>query len=120
MTLVTAHAALESLTLERSLAKEKRRLDALWADLVYEGLWFSPVKKAIDAFAEEAQRSVTGDVRVDLEPGTCRVSGRRSPHSLYDMGLATYDEGDSFEHSDASGFVRLWGLSTKKWAKTNL
>ncbi|MEA2476823.1 MAG: argininosuccinate synthase [Actinomycetota bacterium] len=119
VTLIAAHTALETLTLERGLSKEKRRLDTLWADLVYEGLWFSPLKGAIDAFAAVTQQTVTGDVRLSLDPGVCRVVGRRSPKSLYDLGLATYDEGDAFDHEDASGFVRLWGLSTKKWAKTN-
>ncbi|MFN2593347.1 MAG: argininosuccinate synthase [Actinomycetota bacterium] len=119
ITLITAHQALESLTLERGLAREKKRVDAMWADLVYEGLWFSPLKEALDAFAASSQAPVTGDVRVALDPGSCRVVGRRSPRSLYDLDLATYDEGDSFDHQDAAGFVRLWGLPTKKWAQTS-
>lgn len=118
-TLIAAHSSLETMTLERALGREKRRLDSTWADLVYEGLWFSPLKQAIDSFAETSQKTVTGDVRVALDPGAPRVIGRRSPVSLYDVSLATYDEGDAFNHEDAAGFVRLWGLSSRTWAKTN-
>src|SRR5918999_2001052 len=101
LALITAHADLESLTLERGLGREKRRLEQTWADLVYEGLWFSPLREALDAFADVTQESVTGEVRLRFGPGTCYVVGRRSPHSLYDHGLATYDEGDTFDHADA-------------------
>ncbi len=66
----------------------------------------------------ESQRYVTGEVRLHLSPGSCEVSGRRSPHSLYDHGLATYEAGDSFRHEDSAGFVRLWGLSVETWAGT--
>ena len=116
LALITAHADLESLVLERSLGREKKRLESTWAQLVYEGLWYSPLREAIDAFAERSSQAVTGDVRLRFSPGHCTSVGRRSPHSLYDFGLATYDDEDEFVHSDASGFVKLWGLPTRQWA----
>lgn len=117
LALIAAHADLESLTLERSVAREKRALETRWTELVYEGLWFSPLRDAIDAFVETTQTHVTGDVRIRLTPGGCLPVGRRSPHSLYDTALATYDEGDTFDQSDAAGFVRLWGLPVKTHAR---
>lgn len=116
LALITAHRDLEGLTLERLTAREKRRLEALWAELVYEGLWFSPLRDALDSFAAATQETVTGDVRLRFTLGGCTASGRRSPHSLYDMSLATYDDDDAFDHSDAAGFIRLWGLATARWA----
>ena len=119
LSLIAAHADLESLTLERAFAREKRRLDSMWADLVYEGLWFSPLRDGIEAFAASCKHAVTGDVRLTFGPGWCRASGRRAPKALYDHGLATYDEGDTLRHEDSAGFVRLWGLPTKQWSKTH-
>ena len=116
LALIMAHADLESITLERDLAREKSRVEPRYAELIYDGLWFSPLKEAFDAFIDESQRSVTGEVRLRLEPGQCHVNGRRSPHSLYDYGLATYDADDSFRHEDSAGFVRLWGLSVETWS----
>jgi argininosuccinate synthase len=117
LALLMAHADLEDLTLERDLHHEKARLEPRWSELVYDGMWFSPLKHALDAFVEESQRHVTGEVRLSLvPPGTCTVAGRRSPLSLYDHGLATYDATDTFRHSDAEGFVRLWGLGVATWA----
>lgn len=122
LALVLAHADLEDLTLERDLAHEKARLEPRWAELVYDGLWFSPLKESLDAFFASSQRHVTGEVRLSLTPGaaggpgSCVVSGRRSPVSLYDHGLATYDASDTFNHADAEGFVRLWGLGVATWA----
>jgi argininosuccinate synthase len=118
LALTMAHADLEGICLERDLAREKSRLEPRYAELVYDGLWFSPLKGALDAFVAESQRFVTGEVRLHLEPGSCQVTGRRSPHSLYDYGLATYDAGDSFRHEDSAGFVRLWGLGIQTWAAT--
>ena len=117
LALIMAHADLESLTLERDVAREKARLEPRYAELVYDGLWFSPLKRALDAFIDESQRHVTGEVRLQLAPGSCLVAGRRSDFSLYDYGLATYDEGDRFRHQDAEGFVRLWGLGIETWAQ---
>jgi argininosuccinate synthase len=116
LALIAAHADLEALTLERAVAREKRALDARWSDLVYEGLWFSPLREAIDAFAATTQRYVSGDVRLRLTPGGCLPVARRSQASLYVPGLATYDEGDTFDQSHASGFVKLWGLPAKTHA----
>jgi argininosuccinate synthase len=117
LALIAAHADLEDLCLERDLAHEKARLEPRWAELVYDGMWFSPLKQAIDAFMAEAQKFVTGDVRMRFEPpGVGRIEGRRSPYALYDHGLATYDASDTFRHEDSEGFVRLWGLGVSTWA----
>ena len=117
LALILAHTDLESITLERDLAREKARLEPRYAELIYDGLWFSPLKQALDAFVDQSQQFVTGEVRLLLEPNSCRVVGRRSEHSLYDYGLATYDAADAFRHSDAEGFVRLWGLGIETWAQ---
>jgi argininosuccinate synthase len=116
LALVMAHADLESICLERDLAREKFRMASRYAELVYDGLWFSPLKDAYDAFVAESQKYVTGEVRLHLSPGSCQVTGRRSPHSLYDYGLATYDAADNFRHEDSAGFVRLWGLGIQTWS----
>jgi argininosuccinate synthase len=116
LALILAHNDLESITLERDLAREKARLEPRYAELIYDGLWFSPLKRAYDAFIDDSQQFVTGDVRLHLSPGSCRVSGRRSPDALYDYELATYDAADTFRHADSEGFVRLWGLSVQTWA----
>ena len=116
LALITAHRDLEDITLERDLHHEKARLEPRWAELVYDGLWFSPLKEALDAFVLSSQVHVTGEVRMRCEPGRCFPVGRRSPESLYDYGLATYDAADSFRHEDAEGFVRLWGLGVQTWA----
>ncbi|MHB8467611.1 MAG: argininosuccinate synthase [Acidimicrobiales bacterium] len=116
LALIVAHRDLEDLTLERDLHHEKARLEPRWAELVYDGLWFSPLKEALDAFVTSSQAHVTGEVRLRCEPGRCYAVGRRSAESLYDYGLATYDAADSFRHQDAEGFVRLWGLGVQTWA----
>ncbi len=117
LALLMAHADLEDLTLERDLSHEKARLEPRWAELVYDGLWYSPLKLALDAFMAESQRHVTGDVRLRCEvPGRCFVAGRRSPVALYDYQLATYEAGDAFDQSLSEGFVRLWGLGVQTWA----
>ncbi len=120
LSLIAAHQDLENLTLERAYALEKRKLETTWARIVYEGLWFSPLREAIDAFVSSSSAMVSGDVRLRLGPGSCSPVGRRSPHALYDHALATYDDGDSFRHEDAAGFVKLWGLPTKQWAKSRV
>ena len=116
LALMLAHADLEGITLERDLSREKQRLESRYAELVYDGLWFSPLKDALDAFVASSQQHVTGEVRLRLAPGSCQVEGRRSPVSLYDYGLATYDAADNFRHEDSEGFVRLWGLGIQTWA----
>jgi argininosuccinate synthase len=117
LALILAHADLESITLERDLMREKARLEPRYAELVYDGLWFSPLRQALDAFVASTQQVVTGEVRLRLEPGRCYVVGRRAEHGLYDYELATYDAADAFRHEDAAGFVRLWGLGLETIAR---
>jgi argininosuccinate synthase len=111
--LITAHQELENVTVEREVARFKRTVDQRWGELVYDGLWFSPLKQALDAFIDETQRHVSGEVRMVLHGGRAVVVGRRSEASLYDFNLATYDTGDTFDQSQAKGFVQLWGLSSR-------
>ncbi|MGW1741114.1 argininosuccinate synthase [Nocardia sp. NPDC001965] len=118
--LITAHRALESVTLERELGRYKRQVEQRWGELAYDGLWFSPLKRALDAFVAETQQHVSGDIRMVLHAGNVVVNGRRSEQSLYDFNLATYDEGDSFDQSLAKGFVQIHGLSSKVAAKRDL
>jgi argininosuccinate synthase len=117
LAIITAHSDLEDLVLERDLHHEKARLETRWAELIYDGMWFSPLKEALDSFMFDTQRHVSGDVRLSLAaPGLLRVTGRRSPHALYDHGLATYDAADTFRHSDSEGYVKIYGLGVKTWA----
>ncbi|MFX0594977.1 argininosuccinate synthase [Melissospora conviva] len=111
--LITAHQELENVTVERDLARFKKGVDQRWTELVYDGLWFSPLKYALDAFIDDSQLHVTGEVRLTLHGGKAVVTGRRSEASLYDFGMATYDTGDTFDQSLAKGFVQLWGLPSK-------
>jgi argininosuccinate synthase len=111
--LIAAHQELENVTVERDVARFKRTVDQRWGELVYDGLWFSPLKKALDAFIAETQQHVSGEIRLTLQGGRAVVSGRRSETSLYDFSLATYDEGDMFDQSLAKGFVELWGLPSR-------
>ena len=113
MVLIKAHEALEDVTVERELARYKRLTDARWSEEVYDGLWFSPLKRSLDAFTESTQENVTGDIRMVLHAGTATVNGRRSGQSLYSFDLATYDTGDTFDQTAAKGFVQLHGLSTQ-------
>ena len=115
----SAHRELENFVSPRDLARIKQELSLKYADLVYNGLWFSPVREAIDAFVATIQPRVTGTIRLKLYKGACRVVGRQSPFALYDHGLATYDEGDKFDHTAAVGFIKLYGLPvetvSRKW-----
>jgi argininosuccinate synthase len=111
--LITAHQELENVTVERDVARFKRGVDQRWGELVYDGLWFSPLKAALEAFIESSQRCVSGEIRMTLHAGKATVTGRRSDASLYDFSLATYDEGDMFDQSLARGFVQLWGLPSR-------
>src|SRR6478672_2537452 len=110
--LITAHMELENVTVERDLARFKRSVDQRWGELVYDGLWFSPLKRALDSFIDEAQQAVSGEIRMILHAGKATVTGRRSDTSLYDFSLATYDEGDRFDQSQARGFIALYGMSS--------
>lgn len=105
-----AHRELEALVIPRDLERLKASLSKAYADLVYDGLWFSVTRESIDAFVGSIQKRVSGIVRVKLFKGDCRVVGRKSPMSLYDSGLATYDEGDQFDHEAAEGFIKIFGL----------
>jgi len=116
LALILAHKDLESICLERDLDREKARIEPRYAELIYDGLWFSPLKESFDAFVDKSQEFVTGEVRLRLSPDSCIVTGRRSEHSLYDYELATYDAEDSFRHEDSAGFVRLWGLGLQTWS----
>jgi argininosuccinate synthase len=117
ITVLTAHRDLEDLCMEQELAQEKRSLEGRYAQLIYNGLWYTPLKTALDAFFASSQRFVTGEVRVRLFKGAATVVGRRSDIALYDHDLATYDEADQFDHTQAEGFVKLWGLPTKVWSR---
>jgi argininosuccinate synthase len=114
---IAAHRELETLTLDRDVLHEKARLEIRYAELVYDGLWFSPLREALDGFVTETQKAVSGEVRLEFSPGRCQVTGRRAPHALYRPDLATYDAGDTFDHEAGRGFVALWGLPARTWAK---
>jgi argininosuccinate synthase len=112
-----AHRELENLVVPRDCLRLKQRLSQEYADIVYNGLWFSPTRLAIDAFVQSIQPRVTGTIRLKLYKGDCRVVGRKSDFALYEHGLATYDEGDTFDHSAAEGFIKIWGLPVETEAK---
>jgi argininosuccinate synthase len=120
LALITAHQELENVTVERDLARFKKTVDRRWTELVYDGLWFSPLKDALDGFVDDANKHVSGDVRMVLHGGRAVVTGRRSDESLYDFGLATYDTGDTFDQTLAKGFVQLWGLPSRMAARRDL
>ena len=111
--LITAHQELEDLTVERDLRRFKFSVEQRWTELVYDGLWFSPLRQSLDAFIDSSQRHVTGDIRLRLHAGRAVPTGRRGPGSLYDFDLATYDTGDTFDQSLSKGFVQLWGLPSR-------
>jgi len=115
--LINAHKELEFLTLPREVSQFKTTIDQQMAKLIYEGLWFSPLKNALDAFVDETQKSVSGKIRVKLFKGNHTVVGRKSANSLYSEELATYSTGDAFKHNDAVGFINLWGLPTKVYSQ---
>ncbi|MFT8322413.1 MAG: argininosuccinate synthase [Bacillus sp. (in: firmicutes)] len=113
LTLIKAHKELEDITLVKEVAHFKPVIEKKLTEIIYDGLWFSPITKALQAFLKETQKNVTGTVRVKLFKGHAIVEGRKSPYSLYDEKLATYSKEDEFDHSAAVGFVQLWGLPTK-------
>ncbi|WP_104104628.1 argininosuccinate synthase [Arthrobacter sp. 08Y14] len=113
MALMQAHRELENVTVEREQARFKKTVGQRWTELVYDGQWFSPLKKSLDAFIEDTQKYVSGDIRMNMQGGRAVVTGRRSDSSLYDFNLATYDTGDSFDQSMARGFIELFGMSSK-------
>jgi argininosuccinate synthase len=113
LTLIEAHRALEDLTLTREELRTKRALEERWTTYVYEGMWFSPVREAIDAFVEQTQEVVTGEVRLELRPAAAIVNGRRSPEALYTHALASYGAGETFPHQAAEGYVTIAALETE-------
>jgi argininosuccinate synthase len=114
--LIRAHQELESLTLAADVLRYKRQIEASWADLVYQGLWFGPLKAALDGFLDATQATVNGTVRIRLHKGNATVIGRSSPDSLYVPTMATYGNDDRFDHRAAEGFIYVWGLPARLWA----
>lgn len=119
VTLIAAHRALESLTLPKDVIEFKRVVEQRYSQIVYDGLWFGGLREPLDAFVDETQEHVTGTVRIKLYKGQAVVVGRRSPESLYDEGLSTYAQGDSFDHSSAEGFIYVWGLPGRTATKAH-
>ena len=122
--LIQAHSALEDVVLTKDEARIKRGLEQRWTELVYEGLWFSPAREAIDAFVDTTQSLVEGEVRMSLRPNASVVTGRRSPNMLYAEKLASYGAGETFPHAAAEGFVKIASLevelaAARKRATTN-
>ncbi|WP_349409182.1 argininosuccinate synthase [Pseudalkalibacillus sp. SCS-8] len=115
--LIQAHKELEFLTLTREVTQFKQQVEQQMTKLIYEGLWFSPLRSSLEAFVDETQKSVTGTIRMKLHKGNATVVGRKSTYSLYNEELATYSKGDLFDHHAAVGFIKLWGLSTKVHAE---
>ena len=117
LVLIDAHRDLESLTLTGDVTQYKQGLEQTYSQLVYNGLWYSPLKQALDAFIRQTQQRVTGSVRVQLFKGNCRVVGRQSDQALYSEALATYSADDRFDHRAAEGFIYVWGLPTRIWSE---
>lgn len=113
------HTALEGVVLDRATFNYTRQIARDYANLIYDGLWFGPLRSCLDGFLQEAQKKVTGEVRIRISAGLARITGRRSPFSLYDEGLATYSDGDTFDRDAAAGFLKLYGLSYRTFAKVH-
>lgn len=114
-----AHRELERLTLDKDTAHYKAKVAQDYADLVYNGLWFTPLRAALDAFVQETQKVVTGSVKLKLYKGSIEIAGRTSPYSLYDTKLATYTEEDQFDHRASAGFIKIYGLPVKTFYQVN-
>jgi argininosuccinate synthase len=117
--ILAAHRELETLTLTRDVLRFKATVEQRYAELAYEGLWFTPLKTALDAFVTETQKTVTGTVRLKLYKGNATIVGRTAPNALYSKDLATYDPNSTFDEAAAAGFIALWGLSARQWASVN-
>jgi len=111
--LYSAHQALESLTLDRITLHYKEQIALRYAELVYDGVWYSPLREALDAFVQVTQQNVTGTVRVKLYKGNCTAAGIKSPYSLYSEEFATFGEDAVYNQKDAEGFINLFGLPLK-------
>ncbi|MDP8946169.1 MAG: argininosuccinate synthase [Actinomycetota bacterium] len=119
LAIIAAHRELETLTLTRDVLRFKTTVEQRYAELTYEGLWFTPLKSALDAFVVETQKTVTGTVRLKLYKGNSTIVGRKAPNALYSEDLATYDPNSTFDEAAAAGFIALWGLSARQWASVN-
>jgi argininosuccinate synthase len=119
LAIVQAHKELETMTLTKDVLRFKATVEQRYAELTYDGLWFTPLKRALDAFVAETQRTVTGTVRLKLYKGTSTVVGRTAPQALYSKELATYDPNSTFDEAAAAGFIALWGLPARQWAGVN-
>ncbi|WP_449274591.1 hypothetical protein [Kovacikia minuta] len=115
--LIQAHRDLESLTLTADLIHYKRGIEETYSQMIYNGLWYSPLKDALDAFVQKSQERVSGTVRIKLFKGHAIVAGRKSVNSIYSPSLATYGAEDKFDHRSAEGFIYIWGLPTRVWAQ---
>jgi argininosuccinate synthase len=119
LTIIQAHRELETMTLTKDVLRFKAAVEQRYAELTYDGLWFTPLKAALDAFIAETQKTVTGTVRLKLYKGASTVAGRTAPRALYSKELATYDPNSAFDESAAAGFIALWGLPARQWAGVN-
>ncbi|MGB0561625.1 MAG: argininosuccinate synthase [Spirulinaceae cyanobacterium] len=117
LVLISAHRDLESMTLTADVSRYKRGVEETYANLIYEGMWYSPLKAALDAFVQTTQERVNGTVRVKLFKGSAQIVGRRSDTSIYSPDLATYTSDDRFDHKAAEGFIYVWGMPTRVWAE---
>ena len=118
LVLIDAHRDLESLTLTADVTQYKRGIEQTYSQMIYNGLWYSPLMDALNAFVKQTQAQVTGTVRVKLFKGSCTIVGRKSANSLYSMDLATYGAEDKFDHKAAEGFIYVWGMPTRVWSQT--
>ena len=118
--LLQAHQALEAMTLAKDQLRFKQKVAVEYADLIYNGLWFTSLHQDLAAYVQSTQRFVTGTVRLKLFKGCCSVVGRKSPFSLYNYGLATYDKGDVFDQSASPGFIHIWGLPVRTQAQVQM
>ena len=115
--LIQAHRDLESLTLTADVTRYKRGIEQTYGELIYQGLWYSPLKPALDAFIQQTQETVSGSVRLKLFKGSSVIVGRQSANSIYAPDLATYGAEDQFDHKAAEGFIYIWGLPTRVWSE---
>ena len=117
LVLIDAHRDLESLTLTADVTQYKKGIEETYSHLIYQGLWYSPLKESLDAFIDHTQERVTGMVRIKLFKGNATIVGRQSDYSIYSPHLSTYGEDDQFDHKAAEGFIYIWGLPTRVWAE---
>jgi argininosuccinate synthase len=118
--LIAAHRELEALCLERDVAHFKQHIGLKYAEMVYFGLWFTPLREALDAFVESTQKEMTGSITLSLYKGNVSVVSRESEHSLYRTDLSSFTMGDSYDQKDAAGFIRILGLPSRSRAKSRV